>query len=204
MAKAEPAADHAIGRRDGIVRSTIGARQGDRNGPDVFNGIYEQLLKQVRDRLEREGVTTHLGFNPAEVPWTTDVQAGEPAGGVQSTPVGQATYVDDDAKMLEDATPQGLIGKVVTTLNVIHDVLSSHGLALNMAPDKTATMMALFGNGARQAYKATRAPGGDLRIPTAAGECTVVHSYRHLGCTLQQSGRCMLDARAKVGKANSA
>ena len=109
--------------------------------------------------------------------------------------------MDDDAELLRDSDPHALIGKISAALNILTEKLSKYGLILNLGPGKTAAMLKFYGAGARKAYESLRGEGGSLAVPFAGGSCSVVHSYKHVGNVLQDTGRHVLDARAKASKA---
>ena len=180
-----------------VASSTIGARQGDKLGAIIFNVIYDIMLAEVRERLKELGVSSRMAVPTDAVPWHTNVN---PEGDLEEITVDQSTYVDDLAELFEADTPAQLIDSLTQAVNVLYEVLSRYGLKINFGPEKTAIMLRLFGVGARAAYNQLRDEAGDLGLDTKAGRCGIVHHYKHVGTTLQTSGRSMLDAQAKATK----
>ena len=82
----------------------------------------------------------------------------------------------------------------------LHTVFSNCGLRNNFWPDKTATVLRLYGSGAQTAYRALRTGSGGLAMACGAGVCTVVHSNKHVGTALQSDGLHRPDASKKAAQ----
>ena len=63
----------------------------------------------------------------------------------------EVTYVDDDLMMCDADTPEELVTKTASMLQLVVDTFTECGLKCNLAPGKTEVSIQLVGKGARKA-----------------------------------------------------
>ena len=192
------------GEEGDVVLANKGARQGCKLGAACFNVAYELALKRARRRLAAEGVELKLKV-PARllVPWAS--AADDEGGATDASHPADVEYVDDGAFVVEDSDPWAVAHKIGRTIDMVTEEFMRVGLRINFGKDKSAVLAKLFGPGSRKCRQCKFLDAGEEVFTSAAGRrVEVVHSFKHLGSDLQDTGRHLVDARTKASKAQKA
>eukprot|EP00959_Pyramimonas_sp_CCMP1952_P247142 5165814-Pyramimonas_sp.AAC.1 len=74
----------------------MGSRQGCRSGALIFNIVYNVALGELRAALDELNLTFAAQCEPSGPPWTHQLGAFP----TQTVPIGEVTYVDDEATFI--------------------------------------------------------------------------------------------------------
>ena len=182
-----------------------GGRQGCRLGAIVFNWIYAKSLKELRKDMHHEDIVFHLAGSTDTPFWTDDAcshvaSSTEVASNdVETRPVVEATYVDDEALYMSTNTPKQMQAALVKLLVLVGHTLRRYGFVINWSKGKSEIMLRMRGKGAREVYAETVATHNGTQVvvlPGGAGLLNVVSTYKHVGTTVREDG----SMAAEVGK----
>jgi hypothetical protein len=111
----------------------------------LFNMVYEFVLSKIRSRLKEARLLTTITFDPDAPPWQTSSYVPD-AAIVRSehTDIADVEFVDDSVFMFDDLSPEHLINKIGTALDIVVDTFAEHGLTANPKPGKAEVMLKLI------------------------------------------------------------
>ncbi|CAK0801015.1 unnamed protein product [Prorocentrum cordatum] len=184
-----------------VIRTTRGSRQGCRFGALIFNIVYSVALGELRAALDKINLTFAAECEPGGPPWAH--QPG--AFPTHTVPVGEVTYVDDEAVLIVGEDNASLNRNVALVAEAAHTTMEKHGMQLNWKPGKSEALIMWRGKGARAAK--AEAMIGERPALTVLGipsiECSVVSEYKHLGSMQSGVASSALDIRARLRKASA-
>ena len=116
----------------------------------------------------------------------------------------EACWVDDVVLILQAEQPDTLIRKIQVAVGITQDTAMEFGLALNYGPDKTAALIALRGNGAKQQWQQLMQANPHqpaLQFQCASlmqpGRLDIVPNYVYLGQLQDQQGHQGCEVRRR-------
>ncbi|CAE7602832.1 unnamed protein product [Symbiodinium sp. CCMP2592] len=124
-----------------------GTRPGDNLADLVFTFLFAEILHRVREQFQRRGLSVHIPWNPE---WLCRKKST--AAAATCSPV-DATWMDDLAVILTDATAQGLLAKLKAATCVTLEECLKAALLPNLRAGKTEALVALYGPGSNTLAK---------------------------------------------------
>jgi hypothetical protein len=103
-----------IGKRESVVTTFTGGRQGCKLGGSIFNLVYGRMLEEARNELSLSGIVLKLPCS-LELPFWSR----EPDHGDLVQEVVEATFVDDEALTLVASYPAALDAAISVLLEVV-------------------------------------------------------------------------------------
>ena len=186
-----------------IVWTTRGTRPGGCLADVIFSLLFIRVLRRrgaFRDRgwcplLKWSGLRCPHAFDP-RIHTTCEIESQD------------IVYADDLATCIVAGTVEELPAATAHVAGVTIDTLSSHGLAANVGPRKTAALLCPVGPGAKRVREQVFTRGrGRLTVlceTSPAVTLDAVASYKHLGSTVAFSGSLIPEVRTKMGLARGA
>ena len=175
-------------------------RRGTRPGSSWADSLFSILFARV---LQRRGSFAEQGLQPS-VPWSGQRDLRPPAPGEQlpRVVVQDIVFADDLATCICAPSAAALPQAVRHVAGCSIDALLNHGLKPNIAPTKTAAILAPAGRGSRAMRVQTFSEQkGKLVVLRETGEAAIldaVAQYRHLGSILTFNGAMLPEVRARV------
>ena len=185
-----------------LVRTARGTRPGGCLADTVFSLLFQKVLAR-REPAE--------DCNIPSIPWTGIrelrlFQCGELAN-PPCVRVEDIIYADDHASCVTSPSAAGLGRAVRNSAGRTLDSISGHGLAANIGPRKTASLMVHRGVGARLARDQVFGQGKGrlhvLRENNLPILLDAVPQYRHLGTLLTHTGSLLPEVRSRLAVARA-
>ncbi|CAE7193816.1 unnamed protein product [Symbiodinium sp. CCMP2592] len=129
-----------------VASSMAGSRPGESFADAIFAFVYGRVLGQIAEILDGEGVLSYGSYDPS------NGILGNGAAG-DSHLLRDATWADDSSFPLQDECPHRLVRKAARASSVVLSRCSSFGMSPNLAPGKTALVLALRGRGSQKARR---------------------------------------------------
>ncbi|CAE7197313.1 unnamed protein product [Symbiodinium sp. CCMP2592] len=179
----------------------IMTRRGTRPGSSWADSLFSLLFVRV---LHRRGNFQDAGLQP-RLTWSGRREPFPSRAGTCSAPsiaIQDIIFADDLATCVWAERAAALPGAVRHVAGCSIDTLRNHALRPNIAPKKTAALLAPVGGGAKAMREATFTVGrGKLTVLCETSGPVImdaVASYRHLGSVLMHNGSLTAEARARV------
>lgn len=166
-----------------LTQTTIGTRPGESLADLLFNFAFNEVLTEIYGKLKALGLTTQLPYSTSHTLHSDTYD--------DILDVIDASFMDDDAFVAMDASPELLLQRVIDTLKVIHETFAQRGFVLNYKRGKTEVLFALRGPKSRQwRVKVMIDMGGKISFTTNGQsiEVQVVQVYKHIGGMVTASG----------------
>ncbi len=126
-----------------IAQTERGSKPGDPFGDVVFNFLMARIVRGISADLEQAGI----GFK-FDVP--VDVLGIPPC--TESAP--DVSYVDDLALKILPPSPQAALPQLAVAIGIVVDGFGSHGIRVNLKPNKTEAIVSYNGKGSKAVSKA--------------------------------------------------
>ncbi|CAE7268693.1 unnamed protein product [Symbiodinium sp. CCMP2592] len=180
-----------------VASSTAGSRPGESFADAIFAFVYGRVLGQIAEILDGEGVLSYGSYDSS-----TGILGSGTAGDQHL--LRDATWADDSSFPLQDECPHRLVRKACRASSVVLSRCRSFGMCPNLAPGKTALVLALRGRGSQKARREHFSQDGktlllddlQLRIP-------IVPQYVHLGGVLDMHATGKAEQRRRLALAQS-
>ena len=193
----------AHGVLEGTAVVNAGTRPGDNLADLIFSFLFAELLKVLRQRFARDGLSCAL-------PWNEQWLGAGPEATTTSSSADVArpidvTWMDDLALLVEDSQPEGLLDKVAAVATATLDECMKATLAPNLTEGKTECVVALYGPGSRKtAATIFRGSSPDLPLYSSIwpdARLRLVSTYKHVGGLVQAGGGTGKEVRSRIGSA---
>eukprot|EP00438_Fugacium_kawagutii_P018676 Skav217881 [mRNA] locus=scaffold67:50416:53766:- [translate_table: standard] len=192
----------AIRGQTDCVRTEAGSRPGDSLADVVFSYVFADVLKEVHQQLDDQGLLQTIPLHPADT------------GGLLSSSADAtmsflgATWMDDLSIGLADHSATALESKAGLTLSILLDTCRTFGMTPNLGKGKTEVLMSFQGANSRRLRQRYFGPsqGQLMQILSEDGtyQVHVVGHYRHLGGILHHSGTLKPEIKQRAAQAHAA
>ncbi|CAE7896755.1 unnamed protein product [Symbiodinium necroappetens] len=193
----------AHGVLEGTAVVKAGARPGDNLADLIFSFLFAELLKVLRQRFQKEGLSCALPWNEQWLgagPAVADTLSPDEA----TRPI-DVTWMDDLALLVADSRPEGLLDKVTAVATATLDECMKATLVPNLAEGKTECVIALYGPGSKKTAAAVfRGSSPDLPLHSSIwpdARLRLVSTYKHVGGLVQAGGGTSKEVRSRIGSA---
>jgi hypothetical protein len=187
---------------DSVVVTKVGARQGCRSGPCIFNAGYAVALGVLHAGMVEAGICIRLK-HPSQMFW----MGADPLD--ESVHLIDVTFVDDEAVILMASSAGQLNTAISALLKLITVTFANLDFKINWDKGKTECSVVLRGKGATGLMSKWHHDDGTwhILVPSddgSMGKLFIVSSYKHLGTIVATDESDVLDAKHKASSAMSA
>ncbi len=126
-----------------IAQTERGSKPGDPFGDVVFNFLMSRIVKGINTALEQAEIGFHF-----DVP--VDVLGIPP----RTASAADVSYVDDLALKILPPAPDAALPQLAIAAGIVVDGFGSHGIKINLKPNKTEAVVSFNGKGSKAASKA--------------------------------------------------
>ncbi|CAE7031281.1 unnamed protein product [Symbiodinium sp. CCMP2592] len=181
-----------------LSRTSAGSRPGESWADAIFSFVFGRVLARITEIARGEDLLDTLHADLAEGPFATK-------GGGDEACASDATWADDSSWAITDASPLRLMARVTRLCSVVLGQCQSYGLVPNLKPGKTALLVRLQGQGAKQARKHYFDHGPrSVCLADVALEVEVTNHYKHLGGMVETTGYGGCEAKRRRAIASTA
>ena len=191
------------GALEGTAIVKAGTRPGDNLADLIFSFLFAELLKTLRRRFERDGLSCALPWNDKWLGASPDTANSVGANDVER-PI-DVTWMDDLALLVEDPRPERLLEKVAAVATATLDECMKATLVPNLAEGKTECVVALYGPGSKKtSAEVFRGSSPDIQLHSdiwPSARLRLVTTYKHVGGIVQAGGGTTKEVRSRLGAA---
>ena len=193
----------AHGALEGTAVVKAGTRPGDNLADLIFSFLFAELLKTLRSRFEREGLSSTLPWDERWLGAGPEEVLGLAATG-EERPI-DVTWMDDLALLVADSRPERLLDKVATVATATLDECMKATLVPNLTEGKTECVVALCGPGSKKiSSEVFRGSSPDIQLHSEIwpeARLRLVTTYKHVGGIVQAGGGTAREVRSRIGAA---
>ncbi len=115
------------GNLNSCVKTTKEGRQGCKLGGIIFNGVYNEALKEVRDTLREKGIILNVKTKKEASFWERVSEEEQ----VDTQEVVEATFVDDEGSMLMSNSPRALDMAIHVLLTALRETFKKFQIEIH-------------------------------------------------------------------------